>query len=186
MPLADDKSLPPDLRIDPRGGLRAIGAAASRLTAGLADRRGWSAAGLITYWTEIVGADLARRSMPERLVGQGRLSESAARFDTGKGKSKAAPRKPAALRIRVSGAAALEIQHRETEILERVNGYLGYRAVDRLQLVQGGIAPPTVRRAQLPLDAARSKVLAGKVSEIRDPELRAALERLGRSIARTR
>jgi len=175
-----------DLRVERRGGVRAIGGIASRLTAGLADRRGWTAASLIAHWREIVGADLARRSQPERLVAQGRLAERPAPYAGKDEKPAKPPRRPAALRIRVAAAAALEIQHRENEILERVNGFFGYRAVDRLQLVQGAIAVPSVRRAPPPLDAARARAISDKAAAVRDPDLRAALERLGQSIARQR
>ena len=91
---------------------------------------------------------------------------------------------PAALRVRVGGAAALEIQHMEPQIIERVNGYFGYRAIDRLQLVQGPLPAPPLRRMPPPLDAARARAIETKVAGIGDPDLRAALARLGSAIAR--
>jgi hypothetical protein len=169
-----------------RGAMRAIGAASTPIAAGLADRRGWTAARLLADWSAIVGAELARRSMPERLVGQGSM------IDRGRTKVKpdgakpdaGPPRRPAALRVRVGGAAALEIQHMEPQIVERVNGYFGYRAIDRLQLVQGPLPTLPSRRIPPPLDAARARAIDTKVAGIGDPELRAALARLGSAIAR--
>src|SRR5262249_20075625 len=115
------------------------------------------------------------------------LAEPRAAFAGKDEKPAKPPRKPAALRIKVASAAALEIQHREAEILERVNGFFGWRAVDRLQLVQGTIsAPVQQRRPPPPPDAARSRAIAEKPAPIHDPDLRAALERLGQSIARQR
>jgi hypothetical protein len=175
--MARDPDNHPGLKIDPRGGLRTIGAAASRLTAGLADKRGWTAARLIAHWPEIVGAELARRCLPERLVGQGRPARAGSETST-------APRRPAALRIRIAGAAALEIQHRETEIIERVNGYFGYRAIDRLQLVQGTLPAVVRRRPPAPLDASRTAAITNQVAPVRDDALRSALQRLGQAIAR--
>jgi hypothetical protein len=163
-----------------RGGMRAVGAASTPIAAGLADRRGWTAARLLADWSAIVGAELARRSMPERLVGQGSIID---RGRTAKGGA-GPPRRPAALRVRVGGAAALEIQHMEPQIVERVNGYFGYRAIDRLQLVQGPLPTPPSRRVVPPLDAARARAIDTKVAGIGDPELRAALARLGSAIAR--
>ena len=176
-----------DVDIERRGGLRAIGATSSRLTAAIADKRGWTAARLIAEWPAIVGAELARRSLPERLIGQGSLAEPAATWNGGGEKKPARPpRRPAALRIRVAGAAALEIQHREPQIVERVNGWFGYRAIDRLKLVQGPLpAPPPVARPR-PLDAITTREIDRKVEDVKDGELRAALASLGRAIARDR
>jgi hypothetical protein len=169
-----------------RGGMHAVGAASTPIAAGLAGRRGWTAARLLADWSAIVGTELARRSMPERLVGQGST------IDRGRTKTKAdgtkadasPPRRPAALRVRVGGAAALEIQHMEPQIIERVNSYFGYRAIDRLQLIQGPLPAPPSRRIPPPLDSVRARAIETKVASIGDPDLRASLARLGSAIAR--
>lgn len=206
-----------DVDIVRRGGLRAIGVATSRLTVALADKRGWTAARLIADWPSIVGAELARNSLPERLLNQGSLAEPAAAWqgeedspatarDLGPRGSKRASRKtadaaedlspaadkkmkarparrPAALRIRVGGAAALEIQHREPQIVERINGWFGYRAIDRLKLVQGPLPVRPSRPRPRPLDVVTTREIDRKVEAVRDEELRAALASLGRAIA---
>jgi hypothetical protein len=92
----------------------------------------------------------------------------------------------------VASGWALQLQHLEPLVLERINGFFGYRAVARLVLQQGPLpalpgAAGNRRRneaaaAPLPLDAA----LAEKLSTVADPELRAALEGLGRSLRQKR
>src|SRR5262245_30315136 len=77
-------------------GFRAVGGLAQRLTSGLAKGRSASIARLRAEWSGIVGADLARISRPEALT--------ASRGRSGNGAGKI-------LRLRVPGAAALEIQH---------------------------------------------------------------------------
>ncbi|MEJ0072405.1 MAG: DciA family protein [Pseudomonadota bacterium] len=75
-------------------------------------RRGFAAARAIADWPEIVGPALAESSVPERLV-RGRNAESAT------------------LVVRVRSAAALELQHWLPQVIERVNGYFGFRASAR-------------------------------------------------------
>jgi hypothetical protein len=50
--------------------------------------------------------------------------------------------------------------------------------------VQGPLPTPPSRRVVPPLDAARARAIDTKVAGIGDPELRAALARLGSAIAR--
>src|SRR6266576_5513480 len=110
-------------------GFRAIGGLAQRLTSGMAKGRGTSIARLRAEWSAIVGPELARVSRPEALL--------AVRGRAGK-----------ALRLRVTGAAAPEIQHKSGQLVERVNGYFGHKMIDDIRLVQGAIAssptPPSI------------------------------------------
>jgi hypothetical protein len=69
-------------------------------------------------------------------------------------------------------------------LLERINGYFGYRAVIRLALVQGG-APPeagSVPPPLRPLEPAEHQALDRRLDGIADPTLRDALRRLGTAI----
>ena len=56
--------------------------------------------------------------------------------------------------LHVAGAAALELQHSELQILERINGFFGYPAITRLRLIQ---APPlrSSARPERPADRLR-------------------------------
>ena len=94
------------------------------------------------------------------------------------------PFEPAVLVIACGGLAALHIQHETSEIIGRVNAFLGFNAIGRIRIVQKPVqAPAAPVRAKLrPLDAAEAASLSGKVADIEDGDLRASLERLGRSV----
>src|SRR6516225_3028672 len=142
-------------------GFRAVGGLAQRLTSDIAKSRGKgrgaSVVQLKAEWSAIVGAELARVTEPDALLA-GRGGKS--------GK---------ALRMRVTGAAALEVQHQSGQFVERVNAYLGHKFIDEIRLVQGAIArAPTSRPLPAP-DPQTVKRMADKVAEVSDPDLRAAL-----------
>ena len=69
------------------------------------------------------------------------------------------------------------------QIVERVNAYFGHRQIDDIRLMQGAIARPAGPK---PIVKPAPDVVArmdGKVAEVQDPDLRAALARLGARIA---
>jgi len=129
-------------------------------------KRGLAFGALITEWPTIVGQQLASRTQPEKLV-----------FPRGQ-------REDATLHLRAAGAIALELQHLEPQILERINGFFGYRAVARLRLVAGVVIPPAGPRAPAvkPLSAEQEDRLSATLSTVEDAELRATLERFGRAL----
>jgi protein-disulfide isomerase len=151
-------------------GFRAIGGLAQRLASGMADSRGGKSRGvsvarLKAEWSAIVGQDLARLTQPDGLL-------------AGRG-AKAGK----ALRLRVAGAAALEVQHSSGQVVERVNAYFGHKFIDEIRLVQGAIARPAAPRPLPAPDPQVTRRITAKVAEVKDPELRAALARLGARIA---
>ncbi len=75
---------------------------------------------LVTCWHDIVGQDLAAVILPEKLVTS--LAKDGA--------------KRGVLHLKVSPAFSLEAQHLEGVIVEKVNQFLGYKAVDRIMLQQ--------------------------------------------------
>lgn len=152
-----------------RGGLRALAGAVPSIVAPILGKRGLAEAQLISEWASIIGADLAENAAPDRLS-----------FPRGE-------RRDGTLRLKVASGYALEIQHREPQLIERINAFFGYRAVARLHLVQ---APPhrTARPAPLPplpLAAREGQMLDQGLAGIEDPDLRAALRRLGASVIGT-
>jgi len=125
---------------------------------------------LAARWREIVGAEVARRTEPVKLV---------------KGRNGA----PSSLEIRVAGPSAALIQHQAHEILARVNLFLGAEAVQKLRIVQGPLravpdAPPPPRKRAAPLDAALEAQLAQSLADTPDGRLKDALLRLGRGVLR--
>jgi len=148
-------------------GFRAVGGLAQRLASGLARGRKASVARLKADWPEIAGPALARVSEPEALM-------------------PARGRAGATMRLRVAGAAAVELQHGRAQLVERVNSYFGHRAIEDIKLVQGPIHRPAPRRAPADPDAATLASYRERTAAIADPDLRAALARLGARIATTR
>ncbi|MEO8557530.1 MAG: DciA family protein [Rhodospirillales bacterium] len=127
---------------------------------------------LIGVWPEIVGPELARQSRPEKLTGA-----RAANGQTGSG----------TLHLRCTGAAALELQHRGPEVIQRVNAFMGFTAVAKIALVQGPLPqsrPTAPTRLAVPVDAATRRSMLQAAENVSSPELRAALKRLADAIAR--
>jgi len=150
-----------------RGGMRALAATLPVVTRRALKRRGFAEGGLVAEWPSIVGAAIAARCLPKKL-------------------SLARPggRQEGSLVLRVEPGFAVELQHLEPVLIERINGHFGYRAIDRLIFHQGPLsamrkpAPRPVR----PLSAAEEADLRRRVAAIEDDEVRGALERLGRAM----
>ena len=146
-------------------GMVAIAVPSERVTRPVFGRHGFAGGALVVDWPAIVGSAVASHTLPIRI-----------RFPPKE-------RAEGTLIVKVdSGAFALEVQHLEPLILERINGYFGWKAVARLKLMQGPL-PEAPRKAgpaasEPVADAGRDARLA----EVEDPELREALTRLGRRI----
>ena len=158
--------------IERRSGMRALGAAVARITAPAFRRRGFAEAGILNDWSHIVGSQLASQTEPERLS-----------FARG-------TRVDGTLRIRVSGAWATELQHLAPQVIERVNSYFGYRAVDRLAILQAPLSQtaeaeptrPAKRRHEVAQPALAQPALDSGASNVENAELRRALVSLGAAV----
>lgn len=158
-----------------RGGrARTVGETAARLTRPLFQRRGLADGALARDWHLIVGEMLAKASWPEKIA-----------FPKGQ-------RTGGTLHLKLAhGSLALELQHLEPLVLERVNGYFGYAAVSRIRMVQGPLPAPLEERPSRyheppELSTEDEDTLRRRTAEVADPELRQALERLGRAVGRRR
>ena len=149
-----------------------VGRSLNRTLKDLNERFGQGPGALQARWREIVGEDIARRTEPVKFT---------------------KPRTGGAgiLEIRVAGAGAALIQHQATEIVARVNLFLGEGSVGKLRIVQGPLRnlvpdPPKPRRKPPPLDAAQEAALADGLAAAPDGPLKDALLRLGRGVMRDR
>jgi hypothetical protein len=166
---------PPARKPEPaprRAGLRALAVSLPRVTKRLFGKRGFAEGGLAADWPGIVGAELASRCRPGKLA-----------F------ARATERREGTLTLRVEAPFATEVQHLAPQIMERINGYFGYRAVARLRLKQVAYSPdpdsgPDSKRDRTaPAPAPEiTPELAARLESVEDPELRAALGRLGRAL----
>ena len=128
-------------------------------------RFGFIQASVVTRWPEIVGERHAQVCMPEAI-----------RFPPGE-------KSGGILQLVVLPAHAPLIQHVIPEIMERVNRFFGYKAVVRVKLRQGAVnAPPANTRTAPPSLKPIPLELGDSLRDIGDPELRAVLESLARSL----
>jgi hypothetical protein len=132
-------------------------------------RQGFASAELVMRWDDIVGHEIAAHSEPIKLQWPRRSDDDDGEAGT--------------LVLRVEGPAAIEIQHLAGLICERVNRFLGWRAVGRLALRQ---APLRRRQHATPpaMDPAAAARIAENLADIKDEELKAALARLGAAVNR--
>lgn len=156
------------------GGARPVGAYVARALDPAARARGFATTALLADWPSIVGAELAAFTAPDRVVWPRRRDEAetdpAPKGRRGEG---------AVLVLRVSGPRAVEVQHRVGPILERVNGYFGYRAITEMRILQAPVAR-AARRAVPPSPPDEEAALPA-AGDIEDPKLRLALARLGQA-----
>ncbi len=130
-------------------------------------RQGFASAELVTRWPDIVGVEISAHSEPIKIQWT-RPADGA-------------EREPGTLILRVEGPAAIEIQHLGDVICERVNRFLGWRAVARLALRQAPLRRAG-RKVARGLDPAATARVAETLTDVGDDELRAALARLGAAI----
>ena len=132
---------------------------------GAAFRRfGFVQSAIVSRWREIVGPRYASVSAPEAI-----------RFPPGR-------KSGGVLLLVVEGAHAPLMQHVTPEIVERVNRFFGYAAIEKVQFRQGLVQP--VRAKPRPAEALRPipVELGDSLRAVTDPELRACLESLARGL----
>ncbi len=124
---------------------------------------------ILTHWADIVGPELARVTLPERL-----------RFAKGQ-------RTDGTLTIRVATGWAPVLQHQTPQLLDQLAAYFGYRAVSRISIRQDHrlLAHQESDLSLQPtgtLDSASKSTISEMVSDCADEGLRDSLTALGRSI----
>lgn len=133
-------------------------------------RFGFVQSSVVTRWPEIVGEHHATVCTPEAI-----------RFPPGE-------KTDGILQLVVLPAHAPLIQHVIPEIISRVNRFFGYKAVARVKLRQGAVQPPKGNGSAEARPAAPPSLkpvpfeLGDSLRDIGDPELRAVLESLARTL----
>ncbi len=136
--------------------------------------KGFVEADVVTQWAEIVGDELSSFSRPLRIdFKKNEKNNGILWVET------------------VSGAYALELQHREKFVLAKVNSYFGYAAVNRLKILQNpsvsfdkeGVCSQECERVQKTLVSEEEENYIRELSEgIQNSKLQEKLFLLGRSI----
>lgn len=151
----------------PRGGpARAISDLMPEVGRTAFRRFGFVQSSVVSRWPEIVGARHARICTPESI-----------RFPPGE-------KSGGILQLVVVPAHAPIIQHVIPEIVDRVNRFFGYNAVAKVKIRQGEVKAPPASKPQAAPPSLRPVPieLGDSLRDVGDPELRAVLESLARSL----
>jgi hypothetical protein len=138
-----------------------------KLTETALGKRGLAQANLIVDWPSIVGEDKATTCQPEKLI-----------FPRGQ-------RNNGTLHLRVTSTTALELQHDSPQLIDRINGYFGYAAVESIRLIQAPLKHPIIQENPRPRrtpEWGEIRALEDRLEGIEDAELRETLQRLGTAI----
>lgn len=166
---------PQDDRAPSMGLPRALTAIAQPVTRRALGRKRTVLGSLLVAWSDIVGEEMARQAIPERVTLSGGGRESGV------------------LVLRVGSADAMTVSYAAPELLQRINSHFGYRAIAKITLKQSPVGPrplaPNAGQAKrLPInggqeiDAQAVEGLSSTLAEVTDPEIRQALERFGRAL----
>jgi hypothetical protein len=147
-----------------RGHARSAGELVGDIGGAACKKFGFVQASVVSRWSEIVGERYGQVSLPESI-----------RFPAGK-------KAGGTLTLLVEGAHAPLIQHLGPMIIERVNRFFGYLAIDKVVFRQGRLPAAAPKRAR-PQPAALPKELGEGLRAVADPELRACLTSLAAHIA---
>jgi hypothetical protein len=162
---ADAREAPPQALDKRRPGLRSAGSHLPKVTDGVLRKRGFVEASLVNDWPAVVGEAVARVTRPDRLS-----------FPKGE-------RSGGTLHLVVSGANALEMQHKAPMLVERINMVFGYAAIARIVLRRGHLAPPPKRVPSRRETTEEAKAdIAARVRTVGDEALRDALSDLGNHV----
>lgn len=129
---------------------------------------------LLGSWDEIAGTQFADCTRPERITWPRRASEM-----TGEGGGY----HPGVLTIACEGARALFLSHQQGEIIQRINGFFGFPAINQVRIVQKPVAVQPRRAPKpRPLTGQAARHLDDLVDGIEGEALKAALKRLGTAV----
>jgi hypothetical protein len=143
-------------------------------------QQGFGSAELVTRWTDIVGADIAAHSEPIKI----HWARAIPAHSSPRGERSGGMPEPGTLLLRVEGPAAIEIQHLTNVICDRVNQFLGWRAIARIRLQQAPLRRSERAKARAP-DIVATARIAATLPEIADEDLKQALARLGAAVKKS-
>jgi hypothetical protein len=149
---------------------RSISATVEKITRPIFGKRGFGQGSMIANWGNIVGNVLAGHTFPEQI--------SYPRNQRNNG----------TLHLRIdSPALALELQHIETQLLDRVNTHFGYRAVAHIRIIQGVLPENNIHTLpeKRKITLKEQNELNEDLNIINDPDLKNALQALGTEVITT-
>lgn len=152
--------------------LTAIAKTASPVARQLLGKRGFLLVDLLSAWQEIVGAEIASYTLPQKIT-----------FPKDEQTN-------GCLLLAVSaGAFAIEIKQKENRIIDKINVFFGYPAISSLKISQTDNVDNFLIAKKQP-DKLKKKVVSAEeesyitevTGEIKDNNLRNTLENIGRAV----
>ena len=137
----------------------------SKISKPFFNRQGFAKSYIIDNWKEIVGDEYYKNSIPEKL-----------RIQKGGG----------VLTIATDGATSTEMEYIKTDIIQKINDYYGYRAVNRIRF-RNSFIQDEIKEKKVKKENIKNKNLINEkadvfLSEVEDSELKEAINSLGKSI----
>ncbi|MCL6229366.1 DUF721 domain-containing protein [Bartonella bilalgolemii] len=122
---------------------------------------------LIENWSQIVGQDIGERTMPIKIIWKGRANQNETFH-------------PATLVVACEGFTTLKLIHETGELIQRINSFFGYIAIDRIKVEQKQVSVFTDRsEVELFPDEKNKQRLKKMLEEIEDKSLHHSLYKLG-------
>ncbi|MCV6600701.1 MAG: DciA family protein [Cohaesibacter sp.] len=154
-----------------RKGSRRLGELIGQSLTPLCRKQGFASADIVQFWAEIVGPQFANCTEPDKIRWP--------RRGQGDGFH------PGTLVVHCEGAQSLFFHHESVNIIQRVNAYFGYPAIDKIQILQRPVRP---RRAIQPpplraMTKQEEQSLDQQLKGVNNDRMAAALKRLGHAIA---
>jgi hypothetical protein len=147
----------------PTNGLLSASVPAERVTRPIFATRGLAVGTLVQDWPVVVGSGMASYTLPLGI------------------KHPRGQRTEGVLTMKVAmGGFATTVMHEIPQIVERINGYYGYKSVAEIRIVQGPLPAPRPLYKKPPLEAPEQ--FKPNLDQVTDPDLRAALTGLARRL----
>lgn len=151
------------------GDLQSLAKSILPLAKAVLGKKGFVETDILTNWPDIIGEDLANFTSPVKIdfKPQQRLNGT--------------------LHLEVpSGAFALEVQHKEKIILQKINTYFGYNAVSGIRIIQNPnfqiSTPHPPKKVEKLVTPEEENYIQELAEEIIRPDLKEILIKLGQSV----
>lgn len=152
-----------------RGGTpKALAVSVGKVTKPIFARRGFADGAIVNDWEVIVGEQLSRHSVPERITYPRNMTTAGT------------------LHLRIdNGGLGVALQHLQPQLIERINGYFGFQAITHIKITQGPLPerPGAGWNRPAPLSADDKAAIARRLEGVKDADLGQALQALGQAVA---
>jgi hypothetical protein len=133
-------------------------------------RHGFASEQLFSQWEAVVGPAIGKICLPSKISWPQSAGESARKIG-------------GTLVLRAVQGHALELNYENHRIIERVNQFLGYGAIQTVKILQSNNPPKPAKPAAPQANVQATSAWAAQVNDIADANLKNALQRLALHVA---